>query len=40
MHDKIRDILNKQDITLEYDYDMEDFYNDIKNYKINSLYYE
>ena len=40
MHQRIRESLNRQDFTLEFDYTMEDIYNDIKNYPINDLYEE
>jgi hypothetical protein len=38
MHDVIRDELNELDFTLEFNYTMEDIYNDIKNLPINDLY--
>lgn len=38
MHDVIRDELNELDFTLEFNYTMEDIYNDIKNFPINDLY--
>lgn len=38
MHDVIRDELNELDFTLEFNYTMEDIYNDIKNFSINDLY--
>ena len=40
MHDRIRESLNREDFTLEFDYTMENIYNDIKNYPINYLYKE
>ena len=40
MHDRIRYSLNREDFTLEFDYTMENIYNDIKNYPINYLYKE
>lgn len=40
MHDRIRDSINREDFTLEFNYTMEDIYNDIKNYPINYLYKE
>jgi hypothetical protein len=41
MHDEIRDKLeNELNLTLEYDYSIEDIYNDIKNFSLNKLYSE
>jgi len=41
MHDEIRDkIENELQLTLEYDYSIEDIHNDINNFRINKLYSE
>jgi hypothetical protein len=38
MYEKIRTTLQDEDFTLEFDYDMDDIYNDIKKIPINDLY--
>lgn len=38
MYEKIRDSLNKEDFFSEFNYTMEDIYNDIKKININDLY--
>lgn len=40
MYERIRETLNTEELTLEFNYTMEDIYNDIKNYPINYLYKE
>ena len=38
MYEKIRKTLQDEDFTLEFNYDMDDIYNDIKKIPINDLY--
>jgi hypothetical protein len=40
VYERIRETLNREDFSLEFNYDMENIYNDIKNYPINYLYKE